>query len=141
MKKFLIYFSGLFLCVILFALVCDKANMWLIHNSSGNGISKMERLWQMSHRDEVPILGSSRALGNYVPSLIADNCFNYGVNGMGMDELLFNLKAIRETNSPHPVILNIDPWATLSENKSSWVGDYRLAPQSGRRGGGIQFLA
>ena len=132
MKKFLIYFAGVALATVVLALLCDIANMYLVHHSSGNPISKMERLWQKSNNDEIPILGSSRALGNFVPSELSPKCFNYGVNGMGLSEVLFNLKALEGIEATTPIILNFDPWSKIIDSDGSWVGDYRLSPQSGR---------
>ena len=132
MKKFLIYFAGVALATVVLALLCDIANMYLVHHSSGNPISKMERLWQKSNNDEIPILGSSRALGNFVPSELSSKCFNYGVNGMGLNEVLFNLKALEGIDSVTPIIMNFDPWSKIIDSDGSWVGDYRLAPKSGR---------
>jgi hypothetical protein len=132
MKKFLIYFAGIALAVIALALLSDWANMYLVHHSTGNPISKMERLWQSTNDEEIPIMGSSRALGNFYPSELSPKCFNYGVNGMGLKEVLFNLKALGGRNSKWPIILNFDPWSALTEQEKNWVGDYRLAPRSAR---------
>jgi hypothetical protein len=132
MKKFLIYFAGIALAVIALALLSDWANMYLVHHSTGNPISKMERLWQSTNDEEIPIMGSSRALGNFYPSELSPKCFNYGVNGMGLKEVIFNLKALEGRNSKWPIILNFDPWSALTEQEKNWVGDYRLAPRSGR---------
>jgi hypothetical protein len=92
----------------------------------------MERLWQSTNDEEIPIIGSSRALGNFYPSELSPKCFNYGVNGMGLKEVIFNLKALEGRNSKWPIILNFDPWSALTEQEKNWVGDYRLAPRSGR---------
>lgn len=133
MKKFLTYFAGIALAVIALALLCDWANMYLVHHSSGNSISKMERLWQSMNDEEIPIMGSSRALGGFVPSELSPKCFNYGVNGMQLNEILFNFKALEKRgDSLNPIILNFDPWLVISERFGYFVGDYRLAPRSGR---------
>ncbi len=132
MKKFLIYFSGIALAVIALAILNDWANMYFVHRSTGNPISKMERLWQSANDDEIPIMGSSRAQGNFIPSELSSKCFNYGVNGMGLNEVLYNLMALEGLNSTSPIILNFDPWSALSNSDENWVGDYRLAPRSGR---------
>ena len=137
MKRFLIYFGCVTLSTIILAFLCDRVNLYLVHHSTGNFIFKMERLWQ-KHKvltvddDEIPILGSSRALGNFVPSELSPKCFNYGVNGMGLNEVLFNLKALEGVESASPIILNFDPWSNLTESEGNWVGDYRLSPRSGR---------
>lgn len=132
MKKFLTYFAGIALAIVVLALLSDCTNMYLVRHSTGNSISKMERLWQSTNEEEIPIIGSSRALGNFYPSELSPKCFNYGVNGMGLKEILFNLKALEGLNSKESIILNFDPWSALSDSDENWVGDYRLAPRSGR---------
>lgn len=132
MKKFLTYFAGIALAIVVLALLSDWANMYLVLHSTGNSISKMEKLWQSTNDDEIPIIGSSRALGNFYPSELSSKCFNYGVNGMALKEILFNLKALEGRNCKDPIILNFDPWSNLPKGEGNWVGDYRLAPRSGR---------
>jgi hypothetical protein len=51
---------------------------------------------------------------------------------MGLNEVLFNLKALEGIKSSTPIILNFDPWSKLKEENGDWVGDYRLAKRSGR---------
>ena len=131
MKKFLTYFAGIALAIVVLALLSDWANMYLVHHSTGNSIFKMERLWQSTNDEGIPIMGSSRALGNFYPSELSSKCFNYGVNGMALKEILFNLKALEGRNSKESIILNFDPWSNLSKGDENWVGDYRLAPLSG----------
>ena len=134
MKHFLLYCLALALCVVVFAMANDVANLWLIRSSSGNPAYKIERLWRGYERDEIPILGSSRAQGNFVPSEISPRCFDYGCDGMGMPEVVFLLKEIAKRYTDAPVIVNLDPWGFGGFGNPHFVGDYRLVPESGRVG-------
>jgi len=132
MKRFLLYCFLLSLCVVALAAANDVANLWLIRASSGNPAYKMERLWRGYERDEIPILGSSRAQSNFVPSEISPHCFNYGCDGMCLEEVVFLLNQIAKRDSCLPVIVNLDPLGFDGFAKLNFVGDYRLVPESGR---------
>ena len=134
MKHFILYCIALTLCVAVFALANDVVNLWLVRSSSGNPAYKMERLWHGYERGEIPVLGSSRAQGNFVPSEISPKCFDYGCDGMGMPEVVFLLKEIAKRHTEVPVIVNLDPWGFGGFDKPHFVGDYRLVPESGRVG-------
>ena len=134
MKRFLAYFLAVALCTVVFALVNDGLNLLLIRSSQGNPAYKMERLWSDALSDEVAILGSSRAQGNFMPSKMTPKCFDYGADGMGMPEVLFLLRHLVQRKTSAPVIVNLDPWGFGGFNNPHFVGDYRLAPQSGRLG-------
>ena len=128
MKRFIYYFITLFIIVIGLALINDILCVWLIRHAGSSSACKMERLWENPEHDEIPIFGSSRALGNFVPSIISPKCFNYGCNGMGKEEITFLMNVAAKRNSGKSVIVNFDPWQ--SESGSPFVGDYRLAPES-----------
>lgn len=134
MKRFVIYFLSLFAAVAILAVAVDQLNVWLIRSSSGNTAYKMERLYTNPDSDEIAIVGSSRACGNFVPSIISPRCFNYGVSGMTMDEITSVLEVLQRRKSTSPVIVNLDPWGCFGTG--SVIADYRLAPQSGR----LKFL-
>lgn len=134
MKRFVIYFLSLFTAVAILAVVVDQLNVWLIRSSSGNTAYKMERLYTNPEPDEIAIVGSSRACENFVPSIISPRCFNYGVGGMTMDEIISILEVLQRRQSTSPVIVNLDPWGCFGTG--SVVANYRLAPQSGR----LKFL-
>lgn len=95
MNGFLRFVGLILTCAVALALINDWLCRWLISQSTGNPIYKMERLWQSDDKNEIAILGSSRAQSNYVPSLIATNCFNYGCDGQGYAETLFHLTALK----------------------------------------------
>ena len=57
---------------------------------------------------EIPILGSSRALGSYVPSLINQDAFNYGMDGSGFSSILFMLDEELKKDKKSNIIINLD---------------------------------
>lgn len=132
MSRFLKFVALVFACTVALALINDFACRWFISQSTGNPIYKMERLWQSGDKDEIAIVGSSRAQANYVPSLIGTNCFNYGCDGQGYAETLFHLTALKARGGDAPIIINFDPWWITISKEADYVGDYRLAPNSGR---------
>ena len=129
MKRFVLYALTLLTAIAALALAVDCANVWLICSSTGNSAYKMKRLYENPEPDEIAIVGSSRACGNFVPSLISPKCFNYGENGMTMGEVMDILQVLQKRKTQAPVILNLDPWGNFWNGR---VADYRLAPQSGR---------
>lgn len=142
MKRFVRYSLMLFVAIIALALAVDYLNVWLICSSSGNSAYKMKRLYENPEPDEIAIVGSSRAEGNFVPSVISQRCFDYGVSGMSMHEVLSILEVLRRRSTAAPVVVNLDPWGNFGHR---FVSDYRLAPQSGRlswgeRVPGIRFF-
>ena len=145
MNRFLRFMGIVFICTIILALINEWACRWLISQSTGNPIYKMERLYGNADNNEIAIVGSSRAQAHYVPSLISTNCFNYGCDGQSFGETLFHLSALKKRGGGAPIIVNFDPWwSTISGSDGSFVCDYRLAPQSGRVHGvdaipGIRF--
>lgn len=130
MKRFIIYFTVLFAIISVLAQLNDMLCVWLIRHAGSSSAGKMERLWKNPEHDEIPIFGSSRALGNFIPSVISPKCFNYGCNGMGKKEVTFLMKVAANRSCKEPIIINFDPWQ--SNLGASFVGDYRLVPESKR---------
>ncbi len=114
--------------VVLFGLAASEGvNRWLVLHSPSLSIYKTYRLFIEKPANEIPLLGSSRALGNYVPSLISPRVFDYGINGSGMYETLFHLREALKNPSPGPILVNLDPWGFHEEYTPNLQGDYRLA--------------
>ncbi len=72
------------------------------------GATKVHRMFTEEHPGEVPILGSSRADGSYVPELIHPAAWNYGIEETGYEVTRMMLE--RELAKPDrgPVIINFD---------------------------------
>lgn len=104
--------------------VNDSLNEWLVTASSASSTYKTYRLFALRPADEIPILGSSRASQNFVPSLLSSKAFNYGVDGSGMGESLFFLEQCLRNGSAGPILINLDPWGF--PKKTSFAADYQL---------------
>ncbi len=110
--------------------VSDLLNKWLILSAPSSSSYKTYRMFVEKPKGEIPLLGSSRALGNYMPSLISSRVFDYGINGSGMYEtLLFLREALKNPESGH-ILVNLDPWGFHGEYKTSLQGNYKLALSS-----------
>jgi hypothetical protein len=79
---------------------------------------KVKRLMEEDKATEIPIIGSSRALNNFMPDSIHKDCFNYGLEGTGGDVLTIFLKHELAKKRKTPIILNFD--YTLSKS----AGDF-----------------
>lgn len=73
------------------------------------GAYKVNRIISETHQNEIPILGSSRAEGGFIPDSLGPNYFNYGLSGSKYDVTLFFLEeeCKKKKNTPW-IILNLD---------------------------------
>lgn len=127
MKKFLHIIIGVLIWTLALAWVYDQANLWLMLRSPSNNAGKIYRLLVESPDGNIPLFGSSRACGNFAPSLIDDRVYNYGVNGMSIAESLFLINRYLEKHQEGTILINLDPWGFTDENNVKFIGDYRLA--------------
>jgi hypothetical protein len=105
-KVLLPFLLSLIVAGYLFGLFFEKK---VILNSAICGAYKVDRIINETHPDEIPIFGSSRADGGYIPDMLGANYFNYGLNGTGPNVMLFFLKEECKKRKNHPVIiLNFD---------------------------------
>ena len=103
----------------------DCLNRYLVTASSASSTYKTYRPFILRPADELPILGSSRASQNFVPSLLSPKAFNYGVDGSGMGETLFFLEQCLRNGGTEPILINLDPWGFPTS--TTYQADYRLA--------------
>lgn len=81
----------------------------IIFKNPINGASKVNKILSKNIEDEIPIFGSSRALGNFVPSIISNKqCFNYGMSGAQANIWLFFLEEELKKDKHTPIIVNFD---------------------------------
>ena len=81
----------------------------IIFKSEINGAYKVNRILTKTEKDEIPIFGSSRAEGNFVPSIIdSNNCFNYGISATQANIWLFFLEQELKKEKTTPIIINFD---------------------------------
>ncbi len=126
MKYVFFYVTMLVLLTVMALSVNDLVSYKLVMSSTSNTTYKMYRLFKRSPNDEIQILGSSRAVLHFVPSLFTQKCFNYGVRGSTMHETLLHLKHAAQINSKYPIIVNLDAWGFPQDERTIFRGDYKL---------------
>lgn len=126
MKRFIIYVMALVLLTVVALSINDLVSYKLVMSSTSNTTYKMYRLFKQSPNDEIQILGSSRAVLHFVPSLFTQKCFNYGVRGSAMHETLLHLKHAAQINSKYPIIVNLDAWGFPQDERTIFRGDYKF---------------
>lgn len=94
----------------------------IIFKSEIGGAFKVNRILKETNVDEIPIFGSSRAQGNFVPSIIDDNCFNYGIDGTQANIWLFFLEQELNKDKTSPIIINFDLVGLV--NSDGDIGNY-----------------
>ncbi len=99
----------LLLLTTVFALALDWfVSKKLISQTSTHGAAKLFRIKE-SRPDEIPIIGSSRALCTYIPDSIGPNFYNYGINGIGYAVMdIFLKQELEQTEKTSPIVLNFD---------------------------------
>ena len=131
MKRFLLVCASLLAFYVLLAWAYDCCALWLMRHSPSCSATKIERVVKGGEGESVAIFGSSRALGNYAPSILSASSFNYGVDGMSLNEALILVdQYLRHNPSDSTVIINLDPWGFAEPGKVRFVGDYRLVAQN-----------
>jgi hypothetical protein len=80
----------------------------VVFKSEIGGAAKINRILKERHKDEIPIFGSSRANGSFVPTILGKNYYNYGIDGTGADVWLFFLEEELKKDKNTPIIINID---------------------------------
>lgn len=80
----------------------------IILGSQINGAYKINRIISNNSKIEIPIIGSSRAQGSIVPSLLGPNYFNYGIDGTGFNVHLYFIESELTKNKQTPLIINLD---------------------------------
>ena len=123
MKKFVIYILVIGMFATICMLACDILNRRLLLSSSVSSVYKMNRLFLSAPKDEVAILGSSRAEECFAPSRISKHAYNYGLSGSRFAETVFHLKQAVERPGDAPIIVNLDPWGI---GVGAFRGDYRF---------------
>lgn len=80
----------------------------VIYKDTTAGSYKTHRMFDEVHGDEIPVLGSSRASGSYVPALIDPQCYNYGIEKT--EHLLAKIFLQQELSKSKstPIIINWD---------------------------------
>lgn len=81
----------------------------IILSNESCGAYKINRIITSNNPEEIPIFGSSRAEASFIPELLGDNYFNYGLEGTQENVMLFFIKEECKKKKASPIIiLNID---------------------------------
>lgn len=91
----------------------------IIFNCQTSGVYKIYRHHNFNIKSEIPIIGSSRAAGSYIPDLIDSNCYNYGIEKTEYRLIEIFLKNELAKNKTSPIIINFD-----YEIWANWIGDF-----------------
>lgn len=110
MKRFFVFCGILLGFTVLLLGVNEWINRYFLFAAQVAPTYKMHRLFYESGCEEIPVLGSSRAFVHVIPSELSPRVFNYGMDGSQINQVLFQLRYIVSIPSPHPVLVNIDPW-------------------------------
>jgi len=94
----------------------------IVFKSQICGASKVNRILTKTIKSEIPIFGSSRAQSNFVPSVIDNNCFNYGIDGTQVNIWLFFLEQELKKKKKTPIIINFDLSGLISADGD--IGNY-----------------
>lgn len=124
MKKFLRSLLGILAVLVILLLANDCVCRAMIFASTGSIQYKMYRLFNERPKGEIAVVGSSRAQGHFVPSVLGENVFNYGLDGSTQYETVLHLRTLIARNDTAPIIVNLDPWGLGSGDLQ---GDYSLA--------------
>ncbi len=129
MKKFLINIAIFFAIVAVVDFSLGKVFHYL--QARGGGRTGAEYYACKESNEDVIILGSSRAMHHYVPSIIEDSlemsCYNAGQDGNGIIMQYGRWKMISERYAPKIVIYDVTPEFDLLENDNMAYID-RLKP-------------
>lgn len=110
-KKYVvrIVFPVLLLVGVIAAVFTFWFEQKIILGNESCGAYKINRIIINNDVTEIPIFGSSRAEASFIPELLGDNYFNYGLEGTQENVMLFFIEeeCKKKKNSPL-IIINID---------------------------------
>lgn len=122
MKKFIIKICVFFICIIfidfLFGWICSYLN-----SHAKGGDTKSHYYISNQSTEDIVILGSSRAIHHYIPSILSDSLnlsvYNGGVDGNGIIFLYGRLKIITNRHTPKIVIYDANTDFDIKVNDNS----------------------
>lgn len=122
MKKFVLKICTFFICIILidflFGWICSYLN-----SHAKGGDTKSHYYISNKSTEDIVILGSSRAIHHYIPSILSDSLnlsvYNGGVDGNGIIFLYGRLKIITDRHTPKIVIYDANTDFDIKDNDNS----------------------
>jgi hypothetical protein len=103
-------FRAWFVAIAVFAvLACAMDTLWTRVVIDGSAASDAGRLNHLIHEhgSEIPIFGASQARYDYVPEILGDNVFNYGMAGISPDVVAALLEIECKKHKQTPIV--VDP--------------------------------
>jgi hypothetical protein len=109
-KSFLIKFIIPIFFIVIITLYFTNSifEKYIILKTDISGAYKVNRLINYNYTNEIPIFGSSRAEGSFIPYYIDKNMFNYGMSSTQENVTLALLKIEVKKNKKTPIIINFD---------------------------------
>jgi hypothetical protein len=98
----------LIIVTISLAIVDLLFSQYIILNTPSSGASKVVRINKNQDPKEIPIFGSSRAEGSFIPDSLGKGFFNYGMAGVQDDVWLYFLKTELSKKRKTPILINLD---------------------------------
>lgn len=95
--------------IVVLCLLVDKLFFsQVIMKSTTAGSYKTWRVFHGTHKEEIPIFGSSRAAGSFVSELIDPQCYNYGIERTMIDLTSAFLAEELKKDKSTPILINWD---------------------------------
>jgi hypothetical protein len=120
-KKFMLrlFLPLMFILTVFLFLFTYFFEQTVILGSEICGAYKINRNISQTNPAEVPMLGSSRAQGSFLPDSLGNNYFNYGMDGVGYNVVLMMLEEECKKQKTEPmIVINFD-----MEGLRSMTGD------------------
>lgn len=125
MKKFILKIILFFAIAVALDIICGWTFVFLRSKARGGQTYKNEYLFN-SCKDDILILGSSRANHHYVPSVLQDSlgltCYNAGEEGCGIIPAYVRYRMVCERQKPKLVLYELTPGYDYLEDKGGYSG-------------------
>lgn len=89
-----------------FKIVFEKT---IILKTNNGGAYKINKLINEYNPDEIAMFGASEMVQDYIPDILGPNYFNYGLNGVRANAVLFLLKEEVNKKKKTPIIIDFTP--------------------------------
>lgn len=108
MRRRLIHTLSLFCLGVLLALLIQYVfEKKIILGSESSAGYKVNRILKYTDKNEIPIFGPSTAQSSLIPSMLGPDYFNYGIDGVGDDVMLFFLEHECRKTKTTPYIISV----------------------------------
>ena len=108
---FVTAFAALFLTIVAFG--ADRVLTNAIKRSDALAAGRLARLREPRPPEEIPIFGSSKAEADYVPSVLGQGFYNYGLGATGLNVTNWLLAQELRQPSRQPIIIDLVQWTVV----------------------------